>query len=276
MLSKHRSLFHKCQQAVETIVDVALIDDMKWFFKGVVKFAETLEYLLPSVVESKTNNQTFAETTRSTLLLGLRHLLVGIREISITFVQNFKTEHIKQLQQLKHAAELVRSTLNSIRLWFSHLRILMTHLFRLYNHYMPEVLLGKCISHYLRTTYPYNYFYEYPVLLLVDMYTSIIPQENVEPKISQLIGNAANNDNKEQNEITYDSDTGKQSYLDDSPDGTNEKKSNTESLFNLSTVIDDDKNLIIERAADKHSLKICLKLYTVETLSRTLKNYFLH
>lgn len=30
----------------------------------------------------------------------MRHVLVGIREISTTFEQSFKTDHIKQLQQL--------------------------------------------------------------------------------------------------------------------------------------------------------------------------------
>uniref|UniRef100_A0A1A9ZW08 Uncharacterized protein n=1 Tax=Glossina pallidipes TaxID=7398 RepID=A0A1A9ZW08_GLOPL len=49
-------------------------------------------------------------------------------------------------------------------------------------------------------------------------------------KISQLIDKTANNDNKAQNEITYDGDTSKQSHLDDSPDGTNEKNSNTKGL----------------------------------------------
>ncbi|KNC31063.1 hypothetical protein FF38_09937 [Lucilia cuprina] len=260
-----------------------LTDDVKWFFRGVSNIAGTVEQMLPNVTANDVKTRTFSENTRVTFLLGLRHLLVGIREISMTFEQSFKTDHIKQLHQLKNATNFVNEIVSAMKMWFSQLRALVVHLVHLYNRYIPEVLFGKCIGNYLITQYPDRSYYEYPFIILSEMYASVMttttPSNNTESttELPTFDGDL----NMEQNEIShsdiddyktssYGSKTSRQLA---SP--STEAPSNSESFFDFSSVLNENKDKIIENAVNQQSWQICLKLYTAESISRSLKSYFL-
>lgn len=187
----------------------------------------------------------------------------------------------------KNATNFVNDIIGALKMWLGQLRALVMHIYTLYNRYIPEVLFGKCLGNYLVTNYPNRSFYEYPFILLAEIYESIVSTATsaevatTEGGVDGIATESTNIDddlNVAQNEI---------SHTDDSNDYDNgvfatksrrnaEDVSSAESIFNLSTVLDDDKDKIIENAAQKQSWKICLKLYTAESISRSLKSYFLN
>ncbi|XP_037817414.1 uncharacterized protein LOC119607531, partial [Lucilia sericata] len=258
-----------------------LTDDVKWFFRGVSNIAGTVEQMLPNVTANDVKTRTFSENTRVTFLMGLRHLLVGVREISMTFEQSFKTDHIKQLQQLKNATNFVNDIVSAMKMWFSQIRALVVHLVHLYNRYIPEVLFGKCIGNYLITAYPDRSYYEYPFIILSEMYTSVMattPTNNTESatELPTFDGDL----NMEQNEISHsDVDDYKTSYGSKTArqlaTPSTEAPSYSESFFDFSSVLNENKDKIIENAVNQQSWQICLKMYTAESISRSLKSYFL-
>ncbi|XP_073822015.1 uncharacterized protein [Musca autumnalis] len=271
-----------------SLSDPALADDIKWFFRGIGNFASTLERMLPNI-KTDAKNKTFGENARFSLLTGLRHVLVGVREISMTFEQSLKTDHIKQLQQFKNATNFVNDIIGALKMWLSQLRALVMHIYTLYNRYIPEVLFGKCLGNYLITNYPDRSYYEYPFILLAEIWESIVSSgesatlattEGVESITTESVLNIDDDDlNISQNEISHtDDDT---NDYDNSLFSTKSRRNvddvaPSESIFNLSTVLDEDKDKIIENAAQRQSWKICLKLYTAESISRSLKSYFLN
>ncbi|XP_075149073.1 uncharacterized protein LOC142223089 [Haematobia irritans] len=274
----------------KTLTDPALTDDIKWLFRGIGNFAHTVERMLPDVqIEEK--NKTFGENTRLSLLTGMRHVLVGVREISTTFEQSLKTDHIKQLQQFKNAANFVNDIISTLKMWLNHIRAMAVHFYTIYNRYIPEVLFGKCLGNYMVSKYPDRSFYEYPFLLLAEIYESVInnesqPQTATEEDFSATETNEIGDDlNMAQNEIAHgeeadgynDSWDSLDSRRDkNSPKSYNVNEASSESFFDLSTVLSDDKDKIIDNAVEQESWQICLKLYTAESISRSLKSYFLN
>ncbi|XP_065356349.1 uncharacterized protein LOC135950745 [Calliphora vicina] len=259
-----------------------LTDDVKWFFRGVSNIAGTIEQMLPNVTANDVKTRTFSENTRVTFLMGLRHLLVGVREISMTFEQSFKTDHIKQLHQLKNATNFVNDIVGAMKMWFSQIRALVVHLIHLYNRYIPEVLFGKCVGNYLVSAYPDRSYYEYPFIILSEMYSSIITTTTTTEtsELSTELPLIDNDLNMEQNEISHsDVDDYNTSYGSKSPRQlsvtSTEAASNSESFFDFSSVLNESKDKIIENAVNQQSWQICLKMYTAESISRSLKSYFL-
>ncbi|XP_061390517.1 uncharacterized protein LOC133325814 [Musca vetustissima] len=269
-----------------SLADPALADDIKWFFRGIGNFAGTVERMLPNI-KSDPKNKTFGENAKFSLLTGLRHVLVGVREISMTFEQSLKTDHIKQLQQFKNAANFVNDIIGALKMWLSQLRALVVHIYTLYNRYLPEVLFGKCLGNYLVTNYPDRSYYEYPFILLAEIYESIVSTgesaslATTTEGVDSIATESTNIDddlNIAQNEISHTDET---NDYDNGVYSTKSRRnaedaSSSESIFNLSTVLNDDKDKIIENAAQQQSWKICLKLYTAESISRSLKSYFLN
>ncbi|XP_059221528.1 uncharacterized protein LOC106088588 [Stomoxys calcitrans] len=230
-----------------------------------------MERMLPDVkVDAK--NRTFTENTRLSLLMGMRHVLVGVREISTTFEQSLKTDHIKQLQQFKNATNFVNDIINTLKMWIYQIRTLAVHVYTLYNQYIPEVLFGKCLGNYLMSKYPDRSFYEYPFVLLVEMYETIlnVNESHLTTTEETDIELTLDDDdlNMAQNEI---------SHSDDADGYVSGWSSNSLEDFNASTKLShsSSKEKMIENVAEKKSWQICLKLYTAESISRSLKNYFL-
>lgn len=169
-------------------------------------------------------------------------------------------------------------------MWFSQIRAIVVHLVHLYNRYIPEVLFGKCVGNYLITAYPNRSYYEYPFILLSEMYSSIITTATTDSSSEKIdsttiLPTFEGDYNMEQNEIshtdvddykTYDTKTARQL---NGP--STESPASSESFFDFSSVLNDNKDKIIENAANKQSWKICLKMYTAESISRSLKTYFL-
>lgn len=178
----------------------------------------------------------------------------------------------------KNATNFVNDLLNDLKTWFSQIRALVLHLVNLYNRYIPEVLFGKCVGIYLISTYPDRSFYEYPFILLTEIYSSILTT------ISDTTVTHASSDpnildkdlNVEQNEIPHsDFDDYMTSYRISSPSQLDKTTLNAEHFFDFSSVLNENKDKLIESAANQHSWQICLKMYTAETISRSLKTYFL-
>ncbi|TMW41773.1 hypothetical protein DOY81_013148, partial [Sarcophaga bullata] len=224
-----------------------------------------------NVTTNEMRTRSFSENTKLTFLMGLRHLLVGVREISMTFEQSFNTDHIKQLQQLKNATNFVNDLLNDLKMWFSQIRALVVHLVHLYNRYIPEVLFGKCVGVYLISNYPERSFYEYPFILLTEIYSSIVTAitDATVTKTSSDTSILDNDLNVEQNEIPHsDSDDYMTSYGRSSSSSSqlNKATSNAESFFDFSSVLSENKDKLIDTAGywDQHSGQICLKLYTAK------------
>ncbi|KAM7352955.1 uncharacterized protein ACRADG_005287 [Cochliomyia hominivorax] len=255
-------------------------DDVKWFFRGVGNIANTLERMLPNATANDAKTRTFSENTRVTLLLGLRHLLVGVREISMTFEQSFKTDHITQLQQLKDATNFINEIIGAMKMWFSQIRAIVVHLVHLYNRYIPEVLFGKCVGTYLVTSYPERSYYEYPFILIYEMYSSVITStktSNEDTEISTVLPIFDGDLNMEQNEISHSDSEDYNKYATKTTRqlSISTTESPAESFFDFSSVLNDNKDKVIANAVNHQSLQICLKMYTAESISRSLKSYFL-
>ena len=154
------------------------------------------------------------------------------------------------------------------------MRRYLGELFRLYNYYVPEVLLGKCFGRYLTETYPERAFYEYPILLLGDIFEAVVDyslsqdQTELKQKVNQT------DLDFKQNEIPQ---TEQDHYF---PKETLNNEANSlkeeTSIFNLSDVLLSDKDSVIDDAVSRNSWKKCVKLYTAESILRKLKLYFLN
>ncbi|XP_018783272.1 PREDICTED: uncharacterized protein LOC108965373 [Bactrocera latifrons] len=241
----------------------ALRNDAQWFFQHVEIIADSLVQILPVVnkegsrsLTSNTNNATFVENTRLTLLLGLRHMLVGVKEISVAFQRRLSGDHEQQLLYLKTVAQLLQDAIRFAKHWFSLLRNSLAEIFRLYNHYIPEVLLGKCFGKYITTAYPDRSFYEYPFILLGEVidfgvtYLQSIPIYDVADKNNETplpIEDVSD----EQNEIWPDH-MEKYSRSINSASDDNAQTTNTQ-----------------------HPWQKCLKMYAADSISRQLKLFFI-
>lgn len=178
-------------------------------------------------------------------------------------------------------------------MWFSQIRALALHLYTVYNRYIPEVLFGKCLGNYLVSAYPESSYYEYPFILLWEMYASVVPTTEAPPSssaedVESTTTEYHKNDddlNMAQNEIShtdtevYDvsgyasSKYPRHAVAKRTPDDRDDA---AESIFNLSSVLNENKDKIIEDAVQQQSWRICLKLYTAESISRSLRSYFLN
>lgn len=179
----------------------------------------------------------------------------------------------------KNATNFVNELLNDLKMWFSQIRALVVHLVHLYNRYIPEVLFGKCVGIYLTSNYPERSFYEYPFILLTEIYSSIVTaiSDATRTKTSSDTSILDNDLNVEQNEIPHsDADEYTTPYGRSSSSSQLDKATlNAESFFDFSSVLSENKDKLIDSAVNQHSWQICLKMYTAESISRSLKTYFL-
>lgn len=184
---------------------------------------------------------------------------------------------------------------SALKMWLSQARALVMHLYTLYNRYIPEVLFGKCLGNYLVSKYPDSSYYEYPFLLLGEMYSSLLTNEapTADPAAAEDVDNVTemmteDDLNMAQNEISHSDDSNDyvnglysakaRRDLDGKEQASMASSADTasESFFNLSNVVGDNKDKIIEDAVQQQSWQICFKLYTAESISRSLKSYFLN
>ncbi|XP_011190223.3 uncharacterized protein At5g50450 [Zeugodacus cucurbitae] len=241
----------------------ALRNDAQWFFQHIEIIADSLVQFLPIVnkegsrsLTATTNNATFVENTRLTLLLGLRHVLVGIKEISVAFQSRLTGDHEQQLQHLKTVAQLLQDVIRFAKQWFSLLRNSLAELFRIYNRYIPEVLLGKCFGKYITTAYPDRSFYEYPFILLSEVidfgatYLQSIPIYDVADE-NATTPLAVEDISDEQNEI-WPNDMEKYSR-------------------SIGVAIDESA----QTTNTQHPWQKCLKMYAADSISRQLKLFFI-
>ncbi|XP_004521524.1 uncharacterized protein LOC101459023 [Ceratitis capitata] len=245
----------------------ALRNDAQWLLQHIEVIADSLVQFLPSVTKegsrslsASSNNSTFIENTQLTLLLGLRHVLVGIKEISVSFQRRLSGDHEHQLYQLKAVGQLLQDIIRLAKNWFSLLRNSLAELFRIYNHYIPEVLLGKCFGKYITTTYPNRSFYEYPFILLGEviefglsyLQSTQIYDEEEHKKIATTL---------EDDEISYEQNEiwpygmGKYSR---SLDAASDEGQTDTNVLNI-----------------QHPWQKCLKMYAADSISRQLKLYFI-
>ncbi|XP_050319578.1 uncharacterized protein LOC126752661 [Bactrocera neohumeralis] len=241
----------------------ALRNDAQWFFQHIEIIADSLVQFLPVVnkegsrsLTANTNNATFVENTRLTLLLGLRHMLVGIKEISVAFQRRISGDHEQQLQHLKTVAQLLQDVIRFAKHWFSLLRNSLAEIFRLYNHYIPEVLLGKCFGKYITTAYPDRSFYEYPFILLGEVIDFGVTYLQSIPIYDFAVENITTplpieDVSYEQNEIWPD-DMEKYSRSIGSARDDHAQTTNTQ-----------------------HPWQKCLKMYAADSISRQLKLFFI-
>lgn len=167
-----------------------------------------------------------------------------------------KCIHFLQHNHRKTVAQLLQDVIRFAKHWFSLLRNSLAELFRLYNHYIPEVLLGKCFGKYITTAYPDRSFYEYPFILLGEIidfgvtYLQSIPIYDIAGEnITTSLPIEEVSD--EQNEI----------WPDDM-----EK-------YSRSIGIARDENAQANNA--QHPWQKCLKMYAADSISRQLKLFFI-
>lgn len=176
-------------------------------------------------------------------------------------------------------AKFLNDVITTLKMFFNQIRAIVLHFLLLYNRYFPEVLFGKCLGNYLVATYPEHAFYEYPLIIFMEIYASITTRFTTEPPIeSTELSTELSNLNVEQNEISNsDLEDSKRLYGAKSQIDANstEISQSFESFFDFSSVLGPNKDEIIQNAANEQSWQICLKLYTAESISRSLKIYFL-
>ncbi|XP_014088677.2 uncharacterized protein [Bactrocera oleae] len=241
----------------------ALRNDAQWFFQHIEIIADSLVQFLPVInkegsrsLTANTNNATFVENTRLTLLLGLRHMLVGIKEISVSFQRRLSGDHEQQLHHLKTVAQLLQDVIRFAKHWFSVLRNSLAELFRLYNHYIPEVLLGKCFGKYITTAYPDRSFYEYPFILLGEIIDFAVTYLQSIP-IYDIAGE----------NITTSLP------IEEVSDEQNEIWPDDMEKYSRSIGIARDENAQANNA--QHPWQKCLKMYAADSISRQLKLFFI-
>ncbi|XP_067625214.1 uncharacterized protein [Eurosta solidaginis] len=240
-----------------------LRSDAQWFFHHIEFIADSLVHILPVInkegsraLSDTTNNVTFVENTRLTLLLGLRHLLVGVKEISVAFQPHLSGDHEQQLHNVKIIIQILQDIIRLAKRWFSLLRNSLSELFRIYNQYTPEILLGKCFAKYITTAYPDRSYYEYPFILLRELLdfgiaylqSLQIYEASTESPLPVFIPEDISD---EQNEIWP---TALEKYA-----------------RSLDSTTDNHKIL----NGSEHPWQKCLKLYATDTISRQLKLFFI-
>ncbi|XP_036321074.1 uncharacterized protein LOC118735437 [Rhagoletis pomonella] len=243
-----------------------LRDDAQWLFQHIEFIADSLVQILPAVnresgrsLQGTVSNATLVENTRLTLLLGLRHVLVGIKEIAVSFQRRLSGDHEQQLIHIKMVTQLIQDILRFAKHLFSMLRNSLSEIFRIYNRYIPEVLLGKCFSKYITTAYPDRNIYEYPFILtgeVIDFAIAYLQNLPIYDAANQSpISKLETADiSDEQNEI-WPNEMDKYSRSLDLPVDRNGRQTSTES--------------------SPHPWQKCLKMYAADTISRQLKLFFI-
>ncbi|XP_054744326.1 uncharacterized protein LOC129248735 [Anastrepha obliqua] len=242
-----------------------LRNDAQWFFQNVEVIADILVHILPEIdtegsrsLQSTTEDVSFVENTRLTLLIGLRHVLVGVKEISVAFQSHLSGDHELQLLQIQTVALLFQDVISFAKYWLSMLRNSVSELFRIYNYYIPEMLLGKCFVKYITTTYPDSSFYQYPFILIrevIDFGLFYLRKLQIYERVKETPPPPAIEANDEQNEIW-----------------TNEILNKYSRSLGFVKNYDAQKTSL---KSSKHPLQKCFEMYAAESILKLVKIFFI-